>query len=158
MQVDPELRTRTRLSWLREAPEIPSAKSLRKVLERLAYVRTLELPTPDTRLHPNRLRQLASRGGQYAAQPLAHLAGEQRYCLLGAYLPDLATGLTDQTLDMLDKILDELVRKGNKKQERHFQSNVRALNANLAVLTTASDALLTARLTAWTRLMLSALR
>jgi hypothetical protein len=35
---------------------------------------------------------------------------------------------------------------------------VRALNANLAVLTTASDALLTARLTAWTRLMLSALR
>jgi hypothetical protein len=158
VQVDPELRTRTRLSWLREAPEIPSAKSLRKVLERLPYVRTLELPTPDTRLHPNRLRQLASRGGQYAAQPLAHLAGEQRYCLLGAYLPDLATGLTDQMLDMLDKILDELVRKGNKKQERHFQSNVRALNANLAVLTTASDALLTARLTAWTRLMLSALR
>src|SRR5947209_15611704 len=46
---------------------------------------------------------------------------------------------------MLDKILDELIRKGNKKQERHFQSNVRALNANLAVLTTASDALLVAR-------------
>jgi len=37
------------------------------------------------------------------------------------------------------------VRKGNKKQEHHFQSNVRALNANLAVLTTAGDALLTAR-------------
>jgi hypothetical protein len=33
LQVDPELRTRTRLSWLREAPEIPSAKSLRKVLD-----------------------------------------------------------------------------------------------------------------------------
>jgi hypothetical protein len=46
---------------------------------------------------------------------------------------------------MLDKILDELVRKGNKKQERHFQANVRALNANLAVLTTAGDALLAAR-------------
>ncbi|MDQ6671506.1 MAG: hypothetical protein M3069_12275 [Chloroflexota bacterium] len=46
---------------------------------------------------------------------------------------------------MLDKILDELVRKGNKQQERHFQSNVRARNANLAVLTTAGDALLTAR-------------
>jgi hypothetical protein len=36
VQVDPELRTRTRLSWLREAPQIPSAESLRKVLERLA--------------------------------------------------------------------------------------------------------------------------
>jgi hypothetical protein len=46
---------------------------------------------------------------------------------------------------MLDKILDELVRRGKKKQERHFQSNVRDLNANLAVLTTAGDALLIAR-------------
>jgi hypothetical protein len=35
LQVDPELRTRTRLSWLREAPEIPSAKSLHKVTPRL---------------------------------------------------------------------------------------------------------------------------
>lgn len=43
VQVDPELRTRTRLSWLREAPELPSAKSLRKVLERLTYLRGLEL-------------------------------------------------------------------------------------------------------------------
>ena len=46
LQVDPELRTRTRLSWLREAPELPSAKSLRKVLDRLAYLRALDLPTP----------------------------------------------------------------------------------------------------------------
>lgn len=145
LQVDPELRTRTRLSWLREAPELPSAKSLRKVLDRLAYLRALDLPTPDRRLHPNRLRQLAARCAQYAAQPLARFAADQRYCLLGTYLPDLAASLTDQALDMLDKILEELVRKGKKKQERHFQANVRALNANLTVLTTASDALLVAR-------------
>jgi hypothetical protein len=143
-QVDPELRTRTRLSWLREAPEIPSAKSLRKVLERLAYLCALELPTPNGRVHPNRLRQLASRCGQYAAQPLARFAADQRHTLLAAYLPDLSASLTDQTLDMLDKILDELVRKGKKKQERYFQTNVRALNANLIVLANAGDALLAA--------------
>jgi hypothetical protein len=91
------------------------------------------------------LRQLASRCGQYAAQPLARFGADQRYSLLAAYLPDLATSLTDQALDMLDKILEELTRKGDKKQERHFQSNVRVLNANLAVLATAGDALLTAR-------------
>jgi len=145
LQVDPELRTRTRLCWLREAPELPSAKSLRKVLDRLAYLRALDLPAPDRRLHPNRLRQLAARCAQYAAQPLARFGADQRYCLLGAYLPELAASLTDQALDMLDKILEELVRKGKKKQERHFQTNVRALNANLTVLTTASDALLMAR-------------
>jgi hypothetical protein len=47
---------------------------------------------------------------------LARFAADQRHTLLAAYLPDLSTSLTDQTLDMLDKILDELVRKGNKKQ------------------------------------------
>ncbi len=109
------------------------------------YVGSLELPTPDKRLHPNRLRQLATRGAQYAAQPLARFTADQRYGLLGAYLPDLSSSLIDQALDMLDKILEELVRKGNKKQERHFQSSARAMNANLAVLTTAGDALLIAR-------------
>jgi hypothetical protein len=84
VEVDPELRTRTRLSWLREAPEIPSAKSLRKVLDRLAYLRGLQSPTPDRCLHPNRLRQLASRGGQYGAQPLARFGTDQRHSLLAA--------------------------------------------------------------------------
>jgi hypothetical protein len=50
LPVDPELRTRTRLSWLREAPELPSAKGLRKVLDRLAYRRALDLPTTDRML------------------------------------------------------------------------------------------------------------
>jgi TnpA family transposase len=145
LQVDPELRTRTRLTWLREAPEIASAKSLRTVLNRLAYLRALELPIADGRLHPHRLRQLAQRCSQYATQPLARFAADQRYALLAAYLPDLAASLTDQAVDMLGKMLGELLRKGEKKQERHFQVNVRALNANLAVLTTAGDALLAAR-------------
>ena len=36
LQVDPELPGRTRLSWLRDAPEIASARSLRKVIDRSA--------------------------------------------------------------------------------------------------------------------------
>src|SRR5438874_2284888 len=46
---------------------------------------------------------------------------------------------------MLDKILGELLRKGERKQEARFQTNARALNGYLTVLITASDALLTAR-------------
>jgi hypothetical protein len=38
LQVDPELHGRTRLSWLREAPELASARGLRKVVERLTFV------------------------------------------------------------------------------------------------------------------------
>ena len=72
----------------------------------------------------SRVPQLAARCGQHAAQPLARFGADQCHALLAAYLPDLGASLLDQSLDMLDKILGELVRKGNKKQERHFQSNV----------------------------------
>jgi len=145
LHADPELHGRTRWSWLRDAPEIPSGKSLRKILERLDAVRALAVPAPDARLHPNRLRQLARRCAQYPAQPLAKFANDRRHALLAAYLPDLATDLTDQALDMHDKLLGELLRKGERKQDQHFQVHVKALNTSLAVLTTAGEAFLTAR-------------
>jgi hypothetical protein len=83
---DPALHGRTRLTWLRAAPEIASAKSLRLVLERLTFVRGLGLPLPSARLHPHRVRQLARRCAQYEAQPLAKLAPDRRHALLVAYL------------------------------------------------------------------------
>jgi len=145
LQVDPEIPGRTRLSWLREAPEIASARSLRKVLDRLIFLRELKLPEPDQRLHPNRLRQLARRCAQYPVDSLVQFAPTRRWALLAAYLPDLQADLTDQALDMLDKILGELLRKGERKQEARFQTNAKALNGYLTVLIAASDALLTAR-------------
>jgi TnpA family transposase len=144
VRADPDLPGRTRLSWLREAPEVASARSLRKVLERLAYVRALALPAVDRRLHPNRLRQLARRGARYAAQPLAKFAPSRRHALLTAYLADLGADLVDQALDLFDRLLGDVLRKGEKKQERHFQIHVRALNTNLSVLATAGDAFLQA--------------
>lgn len=144
LHVDPDLRTRTRLSWLREAPGIASAKSLRKVLARLGYLRALALPPPDARLHPNRLRQLARHCGQYPAQPLARFVPARRHALLAAHLPELAADLLDQALDLLDKLLGELLRKGERTQDRHFRTNARALNADLTVFTVAGEAFLTA--------------
>ncbi len=100
------------------------------------------MPEPDERVHPNRLRQLARRCAQYAAQPLSRFGPESRYALLAAYCPDLQATLTDQSLDMRDKMLGELLRKGERKQDRHFQTNARALNTSLAVLATAGEAFL----------------
>lgn len=145
LQVGPELPGRTRLSWLRDAPEIASARSLRKVLDRLTFLCGLGIPVPDQRLHPNRLRQLARRCAQYPVESLVQFAPARRWALLAASLPDLQSDLTDQALDMLGKILGELLRRGERKQEARFQTNARALNGYLTVLITASDALLTAR-------------
>ena len=46
---------------------------------------------------------------------------------------------------MFDKMIGELLHKGERKQTLHLQHNARAYNANLCVLTTAMDAFLTAK-------------
>ena len=115
------------------------------MLDRLDYLRALELSTPDARLHPNRLRQLARRRGQYPAEALTRFAPGQRYTFLAAYLPELTASMTDQALDRLDKLLGALLRTGERKQEHHFQVNARVLNANLTVLAIAGNAFLVAR-------------
>lgn len=135
----------TRLTWLRAAPEIASTASLCNVLERLAFVRGLRLPAPSVQTSPHRLRQLARRCAQYDVQPLAKLAPVRRHTLLVAYVGELAHELIDQALDMFDKMIGELLRKGERTQKLHLQHHARASNASLCVLTTAVEAFLIAK-------------
>jgi hypothetical protein len=112
LQVDPRVAHAHPAELVLEAPEIPSAKSSRKVLERLEYANSLELPTPIADCTRIDFGNWALVADSTRRSNLARFAPDQRHCLLGAYLPDLAASLTDQALDMLDKILDELVRRG----------------------------------------------
>ena len=57
-----------------------------------------------------------------------------------AHLFELSQDLTDQALDQFDRLLGELMRKGERRQEKHFRLNARALNSHLAVLTKATEA------------------
>lgn len=70
---------------------------------------------------------------------------DRRHALLVAHLFELSQDLTDQALDQFDKLLGELMRKGERKQEKHFRMNARQLNRNLATLTRAAEAFLQAK-------------
>jgi len=84
---------KTKLAWLREPTDQASAKSLRKLLDRIEYLRRLWLPEITQRLHRTRVLQLARKGSRYQAQPLSKLKPEQRYSLLLAYLSELSQDL-----------------------------------------------------------------
>lgn len=135
---------KTRLAWLREPADQVSAKSLRKLLERIEFLRRLHLPELTHRLHQTRVLQLARKGSRYQAQPLAKLRPEHRYSLLLAYLSELSQDLVDQALDMFDKMLGELLRKGERRQETHLQDNAKPMNYSLTVLARAAQAFLKA--------------
>lgn len=135
----------TRLGWLREPPGVTSTKSIKRLVERLLFVRKLDLPPLSTTLHQNRVLQLARKCSKYQAQPLLKFKIERRHALLVAHLFELSQDLTDQALDQFDKLLGELMRKGERRQEKHFRINTRKLNNHLTVLTKAAEAFLEAR-------------
>ena len=138
LYADTSIRGATRLSWLRQAPGVTSPKSIKQVVERLLYLRELSLPVLPIALHQNRVLQLARKCSKYQAQPLLNFSRDRRHALLVAYLFELSQDLTDQALDQFDKLLGELLRKGERRQEKHLQMNSRQMNSHLTIFTKAT--------------------
>jgi hypothetical protein len=111
LYADTGRRGTARLSWLREPPGVTSAKSVKQIVERLLFLRGLELPAVSPALHQNRILQLARKCSKYQTQPLLKFTAERRHALLVAHLFELSQDLTDQALDQFDKLLGELMRK-----------------------------------------------
>ena len=136
----------TPLFWLRITAPKPSSDGMYHLLERIAFINDMQLPVKPDNVHPARLRQLAQRGQRYRTQALANLANPQeRYALLIAYLYEHYQSLIDQLVDMFDRWLGDLMRKGRKKQRHHLHRNITTLNRDLNTLAQAMTAFLEAK-------------
>jgi hypothetical protein len=145
LRPDPGSRGKTRLGWLRIPPKQIAAKSLRHVLERIAWLDTLALPSLPAGIPLVRVHQLAQRGRHYQAQAFLRMRHPQRRAgLLLAYLTELRRELIDQAVEMLHDLVQDLERKGERQQERHFKQNARQINAQLHILNRAVKAFLQA--------------
>lgn len=145
LQADASIRGATRLSWLRQAPGTASPKSIKHLVECLLFLRKLALPVPPKTLHQNRVLQLAQKCSKYQAQPLLNFSRDRRHALLVAHVFELSQDLTDQALDQFDRLLGELHRKGERRQEKHLRLNSHKMNSHLTILTKAAEAFLQAR-------------
>ncbi len=136
----------TPVAWLHQPAKQPSSNSMYHLIERITYLDTLDLPERPTTVHPNRFRQLAQRGEQYRSRPLANLVDEnERISLLFTQLVVRRQTLVDQLLDMFDRWMLDLTRKGRRRQRHHLYSNITTLNRDLNTLTTAVAAFLAAK-------------
>ncbi len=136
---------KTRLGWLQIPPKQISGKSLRHLLERIAYLEALALPPLPSQVPPARIHQLARQGRYYQAQAFIRIRhSHRRYAVLLAYLTEFQKELIDQAVDMLHDLVRELERKGERRQEQHFKKNTRQINNNLHILNRAVKALLQA--------------
>src|SRR6202163_1538152 len=77
-----------------------------------------------------------------------HVAGyerQRRHATLVAVTLDLAASLTDQAVDLFDRLIGTMFRKANERHARAFQADGRAINEKVRLYARVGAALIAAR-------------
>lgn len=136
----------TRLAWLRQSRSKASPVSILALLDRLEAIRALGLREGlASQVHPNRLRLMAREGAQITPQHYREFEPGRRYALLIATLLDRAEQVTDEVLDLHDRMMLNLNRQTRHRQETRVLEGHQALSTSLTVFARAGQALLKAR-------------
>ena len=134
------------LAWLRQAPGAPSANAVLAHLARLRAVRALAMPPDLGRdVHQNRLLRLAREGAQTAVYQLQEYEAPRRYATLVAILLDTLATLTDETLDLHDRLIGTFFSKARSKHDREFTADGRAVNDKVRLYAKVGTALIAAK-------------
>ncbi|MGC9673744.1 Tn3 family transposase [Staphylococcus haemolyticus] len=142
----PSESNKTILGWLKEPPGHPSPETFLKVIERLEYIRGIELETVKiSHLHRNRLLQLSRLGSRYEPYAFRDFQENKRYSILTVYLLHLTQELTDKAFEIHDRQILSLLSKGRKAQEEIQKQNGKKLNEKVIHFTNIGQALIKAK-------------
>ena len=134
------------LAWLRLPPGAPTARAVLAHIERLRAIRELGLsPETSRRLHQNRLLQLAREAAQTAVYQLKEYEPDRRHGTLVALMIETAATLTDETLDLHDRLIGSFFTKSKNKYERAFAEQGKAINDKVRLFAKVGAALVAAR-------------
>lgn len=142
----PSESNKTILGWLKEPPGHPSPETFLKVIERLEYIRGMELETVQiSHLHRNHLLQLSRLGSRYEPYAFRDFQESKRYSILTVYLLYLTQELTDKAFEIHDRQILSLLSKGRKAQEEIQKQNGKKLNEKVIHFTNIGQALIKAK-------------
>jgi len=134
------------LAWLRKSPGRPSARSVLAHIERLSAIRELALPADIGRnVHQNRLLRIAREGAQTAVYQLQEYEIERRHATLVAILIDTAATLTDEILNLHDRLIGSFFTRAKNKYSTHFAADGKALNDKVRLYARVGSALIAAK-------------
>ena len=134
------------LTWLRQPPGEPKARNVLAHLDRLHRIREVKLPANlGQAVHQSRLAQLAREGAQMSAQHLRDLENRRRHATLIAVLLDTEATITDQILDMHDRIVGRMFNEAKRKHEQGFAESGKAINEKVRLYVRVGHALIDAR-------------
>jgi TnpA family transposase len=138
--------TTTWLAWLRQSPARPNSRHMLEHIERLKTWQALDLPTGiEQQVHQNRLLKIAREGGQMTPADLAKFEAQRRYATLVAIAIDGMATVTDEIIDLHDRILGKLFNDAKKRHQQQFQASGKAINAKVQLFGRIGQALIEAK-------------
>ena len=115
------------------------------LIERLNHVRAIGIDAArGHRVHQTHLAQLAREAGQTTAQHIAGCERQRRHATLAAVTLDLGPTLTDQTIDLFERLVGTLFSKAETQHARAFQADGRAINEKVRLYARVGAALIAA--------------
>jgi len=134
------------LTWLRQMPEAATPTAMLGVIERLEHVRAVGIdPSRGHLIHQARLSQLAREADKTTVQHVARFERQRRHATLVAITLDFAASLTDQAIDLFDRLVGGIFRKAEGRHARAFQADARAINEKVRLYARVGAALITAQ-------------
>ncbi|MBV8495024.1 MAG: Tn3 family transposase, partial [Alphaproteobacteria bacterium] len=134
------------LGWLRQMPQATKPAAMLGLIERLNHVRAIGIDAArGHRVHQTRLAQLAREAGRTTAQHLAGYERQRRHATLAAIILDLGPALTDQAIDLFERLVGTMFSKAETRHARAFQSDGRAINEKVRLYARVGTALIAAR-------------
>jgi len=134
------------LTWIRQSPGAPSAKTVLAHIERLPAIRAIALPIDLGRdVHQNRLIRLTREGAQTAVYQLEEYEPDRRHATLVAIFLDTAATLIDETLDLHDRLIGSFFTKAKHRHEREFAAAGKAINDKVRLYARIGGALVDAK-------------
>ena len=135
----------SQLTWLLQMPEAVKPAAMIGLIERLAHARAIGIePARGHAVHQARMAQLVREAGRVTVRHLAGYERQRRHATLLAVSLDLATHLTDQAIDLFERLIGGMFRRAEGRRVRAFQSDARAINEKVRLYARVGAALMAA--------------
>jgi len=136
----------TTLTWLRQSPAAPNAKNLLEHIDRLNHLSAIGLSSGAERtINQNRLLKISREGCQMTPGDLAKFEPFRKYATLLAIALETNATITDEVVDLHDRIIGKLFNRARRNHEQQFQQSGKEINQKINLYWKIGSALLNAR-------------
>lgn len=136
----------SRLAWRLQPPGKINGKNVLQHIDRLNSIESLALPDGIAfSVHQNRLLKLVRGGRKISSCDLAKFTDVRRYATLVCVISEARTTLTDEVIELHERILGSLFSRAKRTQAERFQQMGKLIQSKLKQYVTVGQTLLNAR-------------